>query len=383
MTMRMLRQLGALSSKRRTKICIKGAVSNFNSPYSTSSTDSRTMAVNKKRGTIVNKRGTFRAPRTTSSSHSAGPATSQAVAGPSNQAVAAPSTVPVVRPERKPVAAKTHDQRKSAAKLAASSSRGQIRRSNSPAISASSDPPFLLMKVGWVFIGNLPPAMTDVSLKRYFSACAGPVANVSIRYCGPPSPSHTTGTYRYAIVMFDGDPETAAASAYRALQQDGAIIPGDEKYQGFKIVVTDEPVGLPEVLEVAKGAGFNKNAQNVIFSGLPEHNVRQVPGIYTADGHTIAKPKPDEVWIKTRVWDPSKLTSVKTREQQRIDRRRERRDARWPGQGKGKGKAVEVDENANVDSNPGGQLVKFKPKPKPQQKAVCIGTQRFSFTPML
>ncbi|KAJ7065638.1 hypothetical protein C8F01DRAFT_750411 [Mycena amicta] len=147
---------------------------------------------------------------------------------------------------------------------------------------------FLRMKVGWVFVGNLAPAVTESKLERYFEAVAGPVKEVSIRYCGIPdiTTGHPDGPYRYAMVHFDGTAEEAAACAELALDQDGIALPGP-RYQGFPIVVVDEPAGLPEVARVAETQGI---PSDTVLSGLKKHTVTRHNGVHTAAGHKAVFP---------------------------------------------------------------------------------------------
>ncbi|KAF7302107.1 RRM domain-containing protein [Mycena indigotica] len=280
----------------------------------------------------------------------------------------------------KAVAAKTHGQRKQAAKLAASSSRGKLRRAES-ATSKAMTLSFTPMTTGWVFVGNLPPAATARALKRFFSEVAGPVKDVTIRYSGAGDKAGTAATpkYRYAVVVFDGDAEESANSANRAVLQDGAIITGDERFHGFRLVVTDQPAGLPDVNLVAKSAGISDRQEMTLFAGLPRHNPKLVPGAETAAGHVVGNEGPanGKTVNKTQVWDPRSLANLVQREASRLDRRKEKKDQKW----RQLTKLEEGDENSvHMVKFPVGDKGKGKAAP---QNTMFVGGQRFTLTPVL
>nr|GAT58450.1 predicted protein [Mycena chlorophos] len=361
----------------------------------------------------VNKRGTYRAP-SISSSNAGTSFTPNAAAAPIPESFSFKKIGGGTDAGRKTVAAKTHDKRKTAAKVAATSTRGKIRRSELATVSRD---PLMPLKTRWVFVGNLAPAVTELTLRRHFSSTAGPIRDVSIRYCGPPQKTEGAppASYRYAIVVFSGTDQQASASTVRALDQNGAILAGDPQFRGFKIV-SEEPAGLPEVAEALRTAGLSQLEEEIALTGLPEQYIKTVPGVYTAIGHQpyleeeIALTGLPEQYIKTvpgvytaighqpgnderkpvaktAVWDPSKLAAMQVHEAQRLEKRRERRDAYITNmpQLRPVAPANQTQTVRTFAMDPPVKDSKGKGKAKAtttatKPKTICIGGQRFTFS---
>ncbi|KAF7294323.1 RRM domain-containing protein [Mycena chlorophos] len=334
----------------------------------------------------VNKRGTYRAPSISSSNASAS-FTPNAAATPIPESFSFKKIGGGTVAGRKTVAAKTHDKRKTAAKVAATSTRGKIRRSELATVSRD---PLMPLKTRWVFVGNLAPAVTELTLRRHFSSTAGPIRDVSIRYCGPPQKTEGAppASYRYAIVVFSGTDQQASASTVRALDQNGAILAGDPQFCGFKIVVSEEPAGLPEVAEALRTVGLSQLEEEIALTGLPEQYIKKVPGVYTAIGH---QPGNDERLpvVKTAVWDPSKLAAMQAHEAQRLEKRRERRDAYITNMPQLRPVALanqnQTQSVRTFAMDPPVKDSKGKGKAKvkttgTKPKTICIGGQRFTFS---
>nr|GAT58449.1 predicted protein [Mycena chlorophos] len=331
----------------------------------------------------VNKRGTYRAP-SISSSNAGTSFTPNAAAAPIPESFSFKKIGGGTDAGRKTVAAKTHDKRKTAAKVAATSTRGKIRRSELATVSRD---PLMPLKTRWVFVGNLAPAVTELTLRRHFSSTAGPIRDVSIRYCGPPQKTEGAppASYRYAIVVFSGTDQQASASTVRALDQNGAILAGDPQFRGFKIV-SEEPAGLPEVAEALRTAGLSQLEEEIALTGLPEQYIKTVPGVYTAIGHQPGNDERKPV-AKTAVWDPSKLAAMQVHEAQRLEKRRERRDAYITNmpQLRPVAPANQTQTVRTFAMDPPVKDSKGKGKAKAtttatKPKTICIGGQRFTFS---
>ncbi|KAJ7208506.1 hypothetical protein GGX14DRAFT_453856 [Mycena pura] len=159
------------------------------------------------------------------------------------------------------------------------------------------------MDVSWVHVGNLDPAATEEGLKAHFSQC-GTVEQVSIRYSGSGTGGRPAACYRYAIVGFSSPGEATAALDYS-----GDCVQGST----YKLVVSPDPVGLPEVQRLPEMYDVRAKHSNVV-SGLPPRRPGVVPigHLHTASGMQ-GLPAGTSL-AKTTLWKP-------TEEQKRRKRR--------------------------------------------------------------